>query len=118
MKALTPEKLARMNRYLNQKEKAIRQLHTANCLYDFIDAVRYAYGLSVRYRSTTLSGLIKEANVNNDFLHKCIIGNILVPFNGLFTPMHISKQQIGRGDYFFNKANTKSLQEYITEQSN
>lgn len=94
-----------MNRYLSQKSKAIQRLCTAKDLYGYIDAVRYAYGLSVRYRNTTLAGLIKESNANERLLNLCIKGKILVSYDN-------------NNSYFFDKAKAESLQQYILEHQN
>ena len=93
-----------MNRYLSQKSKAIQQLRAAKDLYSYIDAVRYAYGLAVRYRNTTLAGLIKESNANERLLNLCIKGKILVSYDD-------------DNSYFFDKEKAISLQEYISEHS-
>ena len=110
MKALTEEKLKRMNRYLAQEAKAIRQLQTAEDLYDYIDALKYAYSLSIRYRKNLKSIVdsvfenpFKEASLPLSPKEKCLKCGILKPWNNT---------------YWFDKAKAESLLNYISEHSN
>lgn len=103
MKGLTEEKLTKMNRYLGQRAKAVFGLRDAANLYDFINALRYAYGLCWRYKLTKMTELIDDANANPDYIKKCIDAGILKPWNDT---------------YWFDKAKAESLQKYILEHQN
>lgn len=106
MEKTKEQKLASKQRYLAQEAKAIEMLH-ADSLYDFIDGLKYAYSLSMRYKSVNLKNLL--ANCPFDFfrdskpLNKCLKAGILKPW---------------RDTYWFDKEKAESLQQYILENGN
>lgn len=107
---LKPESLVKMNRYLGQEIKAISQLKNAKSLYEYIDAVRYAYGFTVRYKNANLWDIIQKSTNENllfqkptGFLGKCLEASILKPWNNT---------------YWFDKEKAESLQQYILEHHN
>lgn len=107
---LKPESLVKMNRYLGQEIKAISQLKNAKSLYEYIDAVRYAYGFTVRYKNANLWDIIQKSTNENllfqeptGFLGKCLEAGILKPW---------------QNNYWFDKEKAESLQQYILEHSN
>lgn len=106
---LKPESLVKMNRYLVQETKAISQLKNAKSLYEYIDAVRYAYGFTVRYKNTNLWDTIQKSINENllfqeptGYLKKCLEAGILKPWNNT---------------YWFDKEKAESLQQYILEHN-
>lgn len=107
---LKPESLEKMNRYLGQEVKAISQLKYAKSLYEYIDAVRYAYGFTVRYKNSNLWDIIQESTEVNllfheptGYLKKCLDSGILKPW---------------KNTYYFDKEKAESLQQYILENAN
>jgi len=103
MEKTKEQKLASISRFNNQKEKAIKKLSDAKDLYEYIDAVKYAYSLSMRYKSVSLLDLVCiDPFGSNPFLSKCLDAGILKPWNNT---------------YWFNKEKAESLQQYILENS-
>ena len=114
MEKTTEQKLASKERYLAQEAKALDMLRTEN-LYDYINGLRYAYSLSIRYKKN-LRYLIEEAAYIDPFkevikdqsacaktpLEKCLKAGILKPWNN---------------NYWFNKQKAESLQQYILEHN-
>lgn len=106
MEKTREQKLASKERYFAQVVKAKEMLHTDN-LYDFIDGIKYAYSLSMRYKSVNLYQLL-TFNCQYDLLEdstrfpldKCLKAGILKPWNGT---------------YYFDKEKADSLQQYILE---
>lgn len=106
---LKPESLVKMNRYLVQETKAISQLKNAKSLYEYIDAVRYAYGFTVRYKNANLWDIIQKSTNENllfqeptGYLKKCLKAGILKPW---------------KNTYWFDKEKAESFQQYILEHS-
>lgn len=110
MEKTTEHKLASKQRYLAQEFKAIEMLRTDN-LYDFINGLKYAYSLSVRYKRTNLLSLVQKAQYNGDksieltvkYTSNCLKCGILKPWNDT---------------YWFDKEKAESLQQYILEHTN
>ena len=104
------QKLASKERYLAQEAKAIEMIQSNN-LYDFINGLKYAVSLSIRYKGATLLKLIDKAQyIGNDFVKttvhytsQCLKAGILKPWNNT---------------YWFDKEKAESLQQYILEHSN
>jgi hypothetical protein len=79
-------------------------------LYKFIDALKYAYSFSIRYKSINLYTLL-SMNCPHDLfdnstrfpLDKCVKAGILKPWNDT---------------YWFDKDKAESLQKYILEHQN
>lgn len=108
------QKLASKERYLSQEAKALDMLRSEK-LYDYINGLRYAYSLSIRYKKN-LRYLIEEAAYINPFkevekdqsayaktpLEKCLKAGILKPWNNT---------------YWFDKEKAESLQQYILEHN-
>ena len=115
MEKTREQKLASKERYLAQEAKAIDMLRTEK-LYDYINGLRYAYSLSIRYKKN-MRDLIEEAAYINPFkevikdpsayakthLEKCLKAGILKPWNNT---------------YWFDKEKAESLQLYILEHTN
>lgn len=84
-------------------------LHADN-LYDFLDGIKYAYSLSMRYKSTSLLELIDKAQYIGDepveltikYTSKCLEANIIKPWQGTL---------------WFDKEKAESLQQYILENN-
>ena len=101
------QKLASKERYLAQEAKAIEMLRSSS-LYDFINGLKYAYSLSIRYKKnmrdfiegSTFREVEKNAKTP---LEKCLKAGILRPWNNT---------------YWFDKEKAESLQQYILEHSN
>lgn len=104
------QKEASKQRYLAQEAKAIEMLQADN-LYDFINGLKYALSLSMRYRSANLLKLIDKAQVIGDewvektvhYTSKCLEYGILKPWNDTF---------------WFDREKAESLQQYILEHQN
>lgn len=104
MEKTREQKLASIDRFNSQKEKALKKLSDAKDLYEYTDAVKYAYSLSMRYKSISLLKLVDEDPFGvTPFLSKCLKTCILKPWNDT---------------YWFDKAKAESLQQYILEHSN
>ena len=109
MEKTKEQKLTSKERYLAQVAKGKQMLQTTD-LYKFIDALKYAYGLSMRYKSVNLYQLL-TFNCPYDLfdsstrfpLNKCLKAGILKPWNDT---------------YWFDKEKAESLQQYILEHSN
>ena len=105
----TPEqKQAARERYLEQLNKATEMLDT-DSLDKYIDALKYAYSLSIRYRKNLRS--IVDSVFENPFKEvgsplspkeKCIKAGILTPW---------------RDTYWFDKEKAESLQLWIQEHT-
>lgn len=100
MEKTKEQKLASKVRFFAQKEKAIKMLRSDN-LYDFINGLRYAYSLSMRYKSINLKALVEDESFTN--VKRCLSCGILKPWNNT---------------YWFDKEKAESLQQYILEHSN
>lgn len=94
------QKLASVNRFIAQKNKALEMLKSSN-LEEYIKGLKYAYSLSSRYQSVDLKKLIDS--VPNDYKTKCISSKILVYW---------------KDTYWFDKEKAESLLNYISEHSN
>ena len=102
------QKQASINRFIAQKNKALEMLSTNN-LYDYINGLKYAYSLSLRYRSVNLKRLV-ESQFENPFnvpgylspREKCLKCKILKPWNDT---------------YWFDKEKAESLLNYISEHT-
>lgn len=100
----------KIQRYIEQYDQAIKMLRTEN-LYDYINGLKYAYSLSMRYKSTNLLSLVQKAQYNGDkpieltvkYTSNCLKCGILKPWNDT---------------YWFDKEKAESLQQYILEHSN
>lgn len=104
MEKTKEQKLASISRFNRQKEKALKMLSDAKDLYEYIDAIKYAYSLSMRYKSVRLLDLVVEDPFSvTPFLSKCLDAGILKPWNDT---------------YWFDKEKAESLQQYILENSN
>jgi len=106
MEKTKEQKLASKQRFFAQRDKAIEMLHT-NDLYSYIDALKYAYSLSMRYKSVNLKTLVESsidlfATIELPF-NKCLKAGILKPWNDT---------------YWFDKEKAESLQQYILEHQN
>lgn len=114
MEKTKEQKLASKERYLAQEAKALEMLRSEK-LYDYINGLRYAYSMSIRYKKN-LRYLIEEAAYINPFkevikdqsayaktpLEKCLKAGILKPWNNT---------------YWFDKEKAESLQQYILEHN-
>ena len=97
-------------RYIKQYDQAIKMLRAKN-LYDYIDGLKYAYSLSMRYKSTSLLSLVQKAQYIVDkpveltvkYTLNSLKAGILKPWNDT---------------YWFDKEKAESLQQYILEHSN
>lgn len=104
------DKNEKICRYFEQYDKVIKMLRAEN-LYDYIDGLKYAYSLSMRYKSTSLLSLVQKAQYNGDkpveltvkHTSNCLKAKILSPWNDT---------------YWFDKTKAESLQQYILEHSN
>lgn len=106
MEKTKEQKLASRERYLAQEAKAKEMLRTNN-LFDFIDGLKYAYSLSMRYKSINLYQLLTNYCLYDLLedstrfpLNKCLKAGILKPWNDT---------------YYFDKVKAESLQQYILE---
>ena len=106
------QKLASKERYLSQEAKAIEMLRSSS-LYDFINGLKYAYSLSIRYRKNLRNFIesfinpfievAKDPSANAKTpLDKCLKAGILKPWNNT---------------YWFDKEKAESLQQYILEHN-
>ena len=106
------QKLASKERYLAQEAKAIEMLRSSS-LYDFINGLKYAYSLSIRYRKNLRNFIesfinpfievAKDPSANAKTpLDKCLKAGILKPWNNT---------------YWFDKEKAESLQQYILEHN-
>lgn len=102
------QKLASKESFLTQKAKAIKMLQTTD-LYKFIDALKYAYSFSIRYKMASLRELLTDCpkdwfgNSTKHPFDKCLKCGILKPWNNT---------------YWFDKEKAESLQQYILEHHN
>lgn len=110
MEKTKEQKIESIERFNKQRDKAIKKLSDAKDLYEYIDAVRYAYGFTMRYKSINLWDIIQGSTDINllfhepaGFLKKCLDSGILKPWNGT---------------YWFDKEKAESLQQYILENGN
>ena len=113
MEKTMEQKLASKERYLAQEAKAIEMLRSSS-LYDFINGLKYAYSLSIRYRKNlrdfilfecfnTFKEVIKDPSADAKTpLDKCLKAGILRPWNNT---------------YWFDKEKAESLQQYILEHN-
>ena len=105
MEKTKEQKLASKERYLAQEAKALEMLQTES-LYDYINGLKYAYSLCMRYKKN----LIDLVGFYNPFfiepktpLQKCVKAGILKDWNNT---------------YWFDKEKAESLQQYILEHQN
>ena len=113
MEKTIEQKLASKERYLSQEAKAIEMLRSSS-LYDFINGLKYAYSLSIRYRKNLrdfilfecfnpFKEVIKDTSANAKTpLDKCLKAGILKNWNNT---------------YWFDKEKAESLQQYILEHN-
>ena len=101
MEKTKEQKLASKERYLAQEAKALDMLRTEK-LYDYINGLRYAVSLSIRYKSVNLKAIVEKASYNVN-IQRCLSCGILKPWNNT---------------YWFDKEKAESLQQYILEHSN
>ena len=94
----------RKQRFFAQAAKARDKLNKTS-LFEYIDGLRYAYSLSMRYRSVDLKNTvcsnINDANKSN--FEKCLKCGILMEW---------------QDTYYFDKEKAESLQQYILENQN
>ena len=113
MEKTKEQKLASRERYLAQEKKAYEMLRSDN-LYDYIDGLKYALSLCMRYRKNFQTFIYSDPeHFINPFkevikgeetpLDKCLKAGILKPWNDT---------------YWFDKEKAESLQQYILEHSN
>ena len=110
MEKTKEQKLTAKERFLAQRDRAIKMLDTED-LDAYIDGLKYAYSLSMRYRSINLRDFIDGNSIfENPFgevadtpKQKCIKAGILKPW---------------RDTYWFDKEKAASLQLYIQEHTN
>lgn len=110
MEKTIEQKLASKQRYLAQESNVIEMLHADN-LYNFINGLKYAVSLSIRYKGATLLKLIDKAQYNGDkpieltvkYTSQCFECGILKPW---------------KDTIWFDKEKAESLQQYILEHSN
>ena len=110
MEKTIEQKLASKERYLAQEAKVLDMLRTEK-LYDYINGLKYAYSLSIRYKKN-LPDFIEGSTFINPFrevikdaktpLDKCLKCGILKPWNNT---------------YWFDKEKAESLQQYILEHN-
>lgn len=116
MEKTMEQKLASKERYLAQEKKAYEMLRSDN-LYDYIDGLKYALSLCMRYRKNfqtfiysdpehfinPFKEVIKDPSANAKTpLDKCLKCGILKPWNNT---------------YWFDKEKAASLQNYILEHN-
>lgn len=87
----------KIERFTKQMQKAIEMLKTQS-LENYLNALQYAYSLSIRYESVSLKNLVDS--VPNDKLNKCLQAGILTEWNDT---------------YWFNKEKAESLKLFIQE---
>ena len=111
MEKTKEQKQASKNRFFAQRDKAKDMLLAEN-LYEFINGLKYAYSLSMRYKSVNLRSLVDsvtfieisnnvwEASTN---MNRCFRSGILKPW---------------KDTYWFDREKAESLQQYILEHTN
>lgn len=113
MEKTKEQKLASRERYLAQEKKAYEMLRSDN-LYYYIDGLKYALSLCMRYRKNFQTFIYSDPehfiNPFNEVikgeetpLDKCLKAGILKPWNNT---------------YWFDKEKAESLQQYILEHKN
>ena len=108
MEKTKEQKLASKESFLTQKDKVTKMLKTTD-LYKFIDALKYAYSFSIRYKIVSLKELLSYCpqdffgNSTRFPLDKCLKAGILKDWNNT---------------YWFDKEKAESLQQYILEHNN
>lgn len=108
MEKTKEQKLASRERYLAQEKKAYEMLRSDN-LYDYIDGLKYALSLCMRYRKNFQTFIYSDPeHFINPFgeetpLDKCLKAGILKTWNDT---------------YWFDKEKAESLQQYILEHQN
>lgn len=98
MEKTKEQKLASKERYLAQEDKATRKLINAANIYEYIDGLKYALSLCLRYSKNFKEFVLECGQI--DRLDKCLKVGILKPWNDT---------------YWFDKAKAESLQQYILE---
>jgi hypothetical protein len=96
----TEQKQASKERYLAQEDAATQKLINADCLYEYIDGLKYAYSLSMRYHKNLKNFVLKCGQA--DKLDKCLKAGILTPW---------------KDTYYFNKDKADSLRLYLKEHN-
>ena len=110
MEKTMEQKLASKERYLSQKANAIKMIRSSN-LYDFINGLKYAYSLSLRYKRANLKSLVEEASYNG-------VENIYPAFTNVQRCLNCGIIKTWNNTYWFDKEKAESLQQYILEHSN
>lgn len=110
MEKTKEQKLASKQRYLAQEAKAIDMLR-ADSLYDFISGLKYAYSLSIRYKSANFRSLVEDASYNG-------VENIYPAFTNVQKCLKCGIIKTWNNTYWFDKEKAASLQQYILEHSN
>lgn len=103
------QKLASKERFIAQKANAIKMIRSSN-LYDFINGLRYAYSLSLRYKSANLKSLVEEASYNG-------VENIYPAFTNVQRCLDCGIIKPWNNTYWFDKEKAESLQQYILEHN-
>lgn len=103
MEKTKEQKLASKERYTAQLEKCETLLSEAENIYDYIEAVKYAYSFSRRYNKNLSDIICLDLFREDKFLSKCKEAGILTDWNNTF---------------WFNKEKAESLQQYILENVN
>lgn len=102
MEKTKEQRQASRERYLAQEAKAKEMLHTEN-LYDFIDGLKYAYSLCLRYKKNLKEFIMLECFGPFEeikHLSGCLQAGILTPW---------------KDTYYFDKEKAISLQLNILE---
>lgn len=105
MERTKEQKLASKERYFAQEAKA-KEMLQAETVYDYIDALKYAYSFCMRYKKNLQDfiwfGKNPFMDITDTPLDKCLKAGILKPWNNT---------------YWFDKEKAESLQQYILEHS-
>lgn len=114
MEKTKEQRQASRERYLAQEAKAYEMLQAEN-LCDYIDGLKYAYSLCMRYRKNLYSFIHNDPkHFINPFREvlKDATADAKTPFDkclkaGILTPW--------KDTYYFDKKKAESLQQYILE---
>ena len=110
MEKTKEQKFASKQRYLAQESNAIEMLHADN-LYDFINGLKYAVSLSMRYKGATLLKLIDKAqNIGDEFVQPTVRYTSQCFECGILKPW--------KDTIWFDKEKAERLQQYILEHQN
>lgn len=88
----------KQNRFLEQHRKAVAKVNGCHSLYDYIDAVKYVYSLSVRYKTS----MRKYLDESSPYLQKMIKAKILTPW---------------KDTYYFDKQTALDLQMFLKRKA-